>query len=330
MKSHTPLRLLAVGLVAAAALPAIAEQYDVVFGKNKDWLFTGYEYGKPADAANVQTTINDLIEASKLFRQNGTALAIVLVPSKIRIYEDQLLSSRPLDAYNRDLYAKAVAQLRAGGVNVVDLNTPFLATKDRYGTNQLFYRLDTHWAPKGAMLAGETVKATVAATPELKQAWDAAKPVKYDLNWAARPRPTRSRDLVNYLPPGTATFPPEEVLTFRVNRGQASQASLTGSGDPVEVTMLGSSFTNANTGYPDAIRYNLQRDVLDISLPVDQGPWSGMVKYLNGEFKTTKPKLVLWEIPERELRSPPAASWREARYQIDNAKWLSDMKQLLK
>ena len=45
MKSRTPIRLLAVGLAAAITLPAIAEQYDVVFGKNKDWLFTGYEYG---------------------------------------------------------------------------------------------------------------------------------------------------------------------------------------------------------------------------------------------------------------------------------------------
>ncbi len=330
MKNPRTLCLAVASLAVAAALPAAAAPYDVVFGKNKDWLFTGYEYGKPGDAANVQTTISNLIEAAKLFKQNGTALAIVLVPSKIRIYQDQLPANRPLDAYNRDLYDKAVAQLRAGGVNVVDLNTPFLAQKDRYGTNQLFYRLDTHWAPKGAMLAAETIKSTIDGTPALKAAWAATQPVKYDLNWAARPRPTRSRDLVNYLPPGTATFPPEEALTFRVNRAQPSKAGLTGSGDPVEVTAIGSSFTNPNSGYPDAIRYVLQRDVLDLSLPVDQGPWSGMVKYLGSEFKTNKPKLVIWEIPERELRSPPAASWREARYQIDNAKWLADMRSLLK
>lgn len=330
MKPRTSFRLLALGLAAAIALPVIAAEYDVVFGKNKDWLFTGYEFGKPADAAQTQVTVSDLIEASKLFKQNGTALMIMLVPSKIRIYEEQLPANRSLDAYNRDLYAKTVAALKAGGVNVVDINTPYLATKDRYGQNQLFYRLDTHWTPKGAMLAAETIKSTAAATPALKAAWDATKPVKYDLNWATRPRPTRSRDLVNYLPPGTATFPPEEVLTFRVNRAQASQAGLTGAGDPVEVTLLGSSFTNANTGYPDAVRYALQRDVLDISLPVDQGPWSGMLKYLGGEFKATKPKLVIWEIPERELRSPPAASWREARYRIDNAQWLAEINRLLK
>ena len=50
------------------------------------------------------------------------------------------------------------------------------------------------------------------------------------------------------------------------------------------MTVIGSSFTNANTGYPDAVRYALQRDVLDISLPVDQGPWSGMVGYLGRQL----------------------------------------------
>ena len=323
-------RLIGAAIAVALAAPAASADYDVVFGKNKDWLFTGYEYMKPADAGPTKITVENLIEASKLFKQNGTALAIMLVPSKIRVYEDQLPGNRPLNDFTRTQYKNAVTALRAGGVNVVDLDKAFTGMADRYGDNQLFFRLDTHWAPKGAMVAAETIKATVDATPALKSAYAATKPVEYTLAWSPRARPTRSRDLVNYLPPGTATFPPEQIKSFRVTRAQASSAGLTGDGDAVEVTVIGSSFSNANTGYPDAVRYALQRDVLDISLPVDQGPWSGMVGYLGKEFKTNKPKLVIWEIPERELRSPPAADWREARYRIDNAKWLSDMRNLLK
>lgn len=325
------LKLLAMGAVLALSVPAIAaSNYDVVFGKDQGWLFTGYEYVKPADAPETQTTINDLIEASKLFRQSGVGLAIMIVPSKIRIYADELPADRPIDAYNMAQYGKAVSALRAGGVNVVDLNTPYLAMTDRRGDNLLYYHLDTHWTPKGALVAAETIKSTVMSNPELKAAWAATPEVKYDLTWSKRAHPSRARDLVHYLTPGTATFAPERVKTFKVNRETASAASLTGAGDTVGVTVIGSSYTDAGTGYPDAVRYELQRDVLDLSLPVDQGPWSGMAAYLRNEFKTSKPKLVIWEIPERSLHSPPPAKWREARYQIDNAKWLQEIKQELK
>ena len=317
--------------VFALAAPALAaSNYDVVFGKDQGWLFTGYEYVKPADANDTQTTINDLIEASKLFRQNGVGLAILIVPSKIRIYADELPADRPIDAYNMAQYGKAVTALRAGGVNVVDLNTAYLGMADRKGDNLLYFHLDTHWTPKGALVAAETIKSTVMATPELKAAWAAAPEVKYNLAWSARAHPSRARDLVHYLKPGTASFPPERAKTFKVARETASTAGLTGAGDAVGVTVIGSSYTDAGTGYPDAVRYELQRDVLDLSLPVDQGPWSGMAAYLKNEFKASKPKLVIWEIPERDLHSPPAAKWREARYQIDNATWLKEIEQELK
>ena len=331
MKRFNAIAAMALGATMVIAAPAVAaDQYDVVFGKNKDWLFTGYEYLTPADEASINQSVNNLIRASQLFRQKGTALAIVIVPSKIRVYENELPASRPFTPFAGQVYGKAVTALRAGGVNVVDLATPFAAAPDKAGANQLFYKLDTHWTPKGAMLAAETIKSTVMATPELKAAWEKAPAVQYNLNWAARPRPSRARDLVHYLPPGTATFAPEQILTFTTARTTPATASLTGAGERVAVTTIGSSFSDPNTGYPNAVRYALQRNVLEMSLPVDQGPWYGMANYLANEYKTAKPDLIIWEIPEREFRAPPAATWREARFRIDNAAWLSRMEQLLK
>jgi alginate O-acetyltransferase complex protein AlgJ len=75
----------------------------------------------------------------------------------------------------------------------------------------------------------------------------------------------------------------------------------------------------------------LQRNLLDISIPVDQGPWVGMEAYLRDDaFKTNRPKLIIWEIPEREMRSPPNYKYRDARYVIDNTEWLSRIAALLK
>jgi alginate O-acetyltransferase complex protein AlgJ len=47
-------------------------------------------------------------------------------------------------------------------------------------------------------------------------------------------------------------------------------------------------------------------------------------------FKTRQPKLIIWEIPEREFRSPPNYKFRDPRYQIDNTAWLDRIAASLK
>jgi alginate O-acetyltransferase complex protein AlgJ len=303
----------------------------IVGGKNNDWLFTPFEFATQSDAADTQATIQLLERASKLFERNGIALTVVVVPSKIRIHADQLPASHPLDAYTAGKYEDIAKALATAGVNVINLNKPFLASPHRQSDTPLFLRLDTHWSPSGAMLAAETIKAGIDATPTLKAALAATPEEKFSLAWAEKKTTTRARDMVRLMPQGSPSFPPEQILTFKASKVQASQAGLLGSGDNVGVTAIGSSYTNKNTGYPDALRYTLQRELLDISLPVDQGPWYGMDAYLRDEsFKTRKPKLIIWEIPEREFRSPPNYKYRDSRYVIDNNEWLSRITSLLK
>lgn len=307
-----------------------ADNVPVLVGKN-EWLFTPYEFAQSSDAADTQATISLFEKVNKLFERKGIALGLVIVPSKIRIHADQLPDNKPLDSYTADKYENAVKALRSGGVNVINLNQPFLASPDRSSETPLFLRLDTHWSPSGALLAAETIKSTIESTPSLKKALDSIPSVAYTLTMAKQKTVTRARDLVHLLPKEAQNYAPERILAFKVARNSASQASLQGTGDAVGITVIGSSYTNRNTGYPDAIRYSLQRDLLDISIPVDQGPWVGMENYLkNDAFKTNPPKLIIWEVPERELRSPPNAKFRDARYQIDNNEWHSRISNLLK
>lgn len=330
MKSTLLKTCLVTALALAGSLAHAADNVPVLIGKN-DWLYTPYEFALQSDAADTQATIGLFQKANKLFEARGIALALVMVPSKVRIHADQLPEGKPLDSYTADKYENAYKQLREGGVNVVNLNQPFLASPHRTSDTPLFLRLDTHWSPAGSMLAAETIKTVIAATPALKQALDATPAVAYNLAVDKKKSITRARDLVRLLPKEQQTFPPEQVLNFKVTRATASQAGLQGAGDAVGVLVIGSSFTNPNTGYPDAIRYQLQRDVLNISIPVDQGPWVGMEAYLKDEaYKTNPPKLIIWEIPERELRSPPNAKFRDARYQIDNNEWLARVSALLR
>ena len=311
-------------------LGATAAIGDVIIGKN-DWLFVSYEFANPSDSSDTEATLQLLQKTSKLFERNGIALALVIVPSKIRIHSDYLPASNPVDSYTANKYEAICKTLQSGGVNVVNLNQSFLTSPHRTSDTPLFLHLDTHWAPSGALLAAETVRKVIDESPVLKTALASTPEVKYNFSWAKRKINHRARDLVDLLPKDAPTFDSEKVLLFTTTRVQAVQTGLLSAGDNIGITVIGSSYTNKNTGYPDALRYTLQRDLLDISIPVTQGPWVGMETYLRDDaFKTNKPKLIIWEIPEREMRSPPNYKFREARYIIDNNEWLSRVTALLK
>jgi len=322
-------------LVTCLALVALASTAQtttssVVIGKD-DWLFTRYEFATPDDAQDTQATIGLLAKINKEFERKGITLAMVMVPSKIRIHADFLPDGKPLDSYTAGKYDSAVSAFKASGVNIVNLNQPFMASKHRTSDTSLFLHLDTHWSSTGALLAAETIKAEIDKTPALKAALNSIPEEKFALTWASNKRAMRARDLVKLLPPGSPTYPAEQILQFKVDRVNESKAGLLNNSDTTLITVIGSSYTNKNTGFPDAIRYTLQRNLLDISIPVDQGPWVGMEAYLRDEaFKTNKPKLIIWEIPERELRSPPNNKYRDARYIIDNNEWLARVTELLR
>jgi len=301
----------------------------VVIGKD-GWLFTKYEFATPADATDTNVTIGLLEKTSKLFERSGIALALVIVPSKIRIYSDKLPDNKPLDAYTDGKYEEIYKTMRESGVHVVNLNQVFLNSPKRDSDTPLFLHQDTHWAATGALLAAETIKKEIDNTPVLATALQAVPEEKFALTWGNKKVMSRARDLVKQLPAGAPVFKPEQTMLYKVVKESKSQAGLLSEGDKVAITVIGSSYTNKNTGYPDGLRYTLQRNLLDISIPVDQGPWVGMEAYLKDDaFKTNKPKLIIWEIPEREFRSPPNYKFRDARYISDNNDWLARITDLL-
>lgn len=319
---------LALVSTVCATLVQAQDSY-VVIGKD-DWLFTKYEFATPTDASDTNATIGLLEKANQLFARNDIALALVIVPSKIRIYSDQLPTDKPLDSYTNGKYENIYQLLREKGVHVVNLNQAFLNSPKRSGNETLFLHQDTHWSPTGALLAAETIRTEIDQNPALNKAWSSIPEEKFSLTWATKAKLSRARDLVKYLPASSPSYAPEKTTFFKVAKESKAQAGLLTDGDKVGITVIGSSYTNKNTGYPDGLRFTLQRNLLDISIPVDQGPWVGMEAYLKDDaFKTNKPKMIIWEIPEREFRSPPNNKFRDPRYIIDNAEWLARITKLL-
>lgn len=307
----------ALGMSAAAA-----EESPSIIGSN-EWLFYRYEMTDANDTQATNASLQLIERLHQVLARNGVTLAVAMVPLKMRIYSDQLPASVKINPFMANNYARMASILQTAQVPQFDLNTAFMNSSKRAGETPLFIRLDTHWSPSGAMQAAEAIKAGIDADPALKNVLAGTPETKYTMAWDKRKVNSKSRDLVEQLPKGSAPFGGEQLQAFRVTKDPASGGGLLGDSAGGGVTLMGSSYSNDWTGFPDALRYNLQRDVLRVSVGADQGSWMGMESYLRDDaFQTRKPKLIIWEMPERDMRAPPNYKYRDARYISDNSEWL--------
>lgn len=306
---------LGISIAQAAEAPA------GIIGKN-EWLYYRIELSDSVDAATTDSSLDLIQRFNRVLAASGVSMVVVMVPLKMRIYSEHLPDTVKVNDYMKVNYDRMSKALLGAGVNVIDVNTSFLTSPKRDTPNPFYFRLDTHWTPSGALLAAEAVKAGIDANPTMKKALDSTPEVKYGLTNARRVH-SKARDLVDQLPPNSPTFGLEQFTPMKLAKIDAAKEDLLGSRAPIGLTLVGSSYSNAWTGFPDALRYTLQRDLLSVSVGADQGSWIGMESYLSDDsFQTQKPKLLIWEMPERDMRAAPDFKFREARYIINNTEWL--------
>lgn len=308
-------------MLATSAAHA-AEPPTGVVGKN-EWLFYNYEMSEASHAASTNVSLDLIQRFNRVLAANGVNLVVVMVPVKMRIYSEHLPDDIKINDYMASNYERMNKALLAANVKTIDLNTAFVNSPKRNSDTPLFFRLDTHWTPTGAMLAAETVKAGINSNSVLKAALDATPEEAFKLAIANRKRPSKGRDLVENLPKNALTFAPEMVAQVNVTRVQAPKEDLLGNRTPVGLTLVGSSYSMDWTGFGDALRYSLQRDILSVAVAADQGSWVGIESYLRDDaFQTKAPKMIVWEMPERDMRAPPDYKFRDARYVTNNTEWL--------
>jgi alginate O-acetyltransferase complex protein AlgJ len=304
-------------------LPAFAaDPAPGIIGKN-EWLFYRYEISEPKDSANSAASIDLIARLNQVLARNNVTLAVVMVPLKMRIYSEHLPAEPKLTDYMAGNYERLNKALRAAQVHTIDLNSAFLQSPLRTAENPLFMRLDTHWAPAGALLAAETIRAGIDADPALKAPFASVPEEKFSLAWSKKKIVSKGRDLVAQLPPGSPAFGPEQLLPFSVARNQAAKEGLLGEEAAPGIVVVGSSYSDNWTGFTEALRFTLQRDLLDISVGAERGSWYGIESYLrDAAYQTQKPKLLIWEMPERDMKALPNYQYRDQRYISDNTEWL--------
>lgn len=315
----TPSQLmLALAAVMAAPVTSAQDTPPGIVGKN-DWLFYRHEFIQDIPQSEVSVALVGKI--AKILEANGTTVMVALAPIKSRIYAEHLPANWPLTPALQSDYERLSKKFKEAGVHTADINTAFLNSPKRTGEFPLYFRQDTHWSATGALLAAEAVRDAIVANPTTKKAYDATPVVKQSILWATQKFPFTG-DIVGQMAAGSPKYEKELATAFEV-RKESAGASLLGVAQG-GIALLGSSYTANWTHFPKSIEYVLQRDVPAISVNASLGQWVGLDTYLRDDgFQVGRPRLLIWEMPERDLKAAPSMPYREARYVLENDEWLT-------
>lgn len=272
------------------------------------WLFLTDELKVNRHAqANADTKARAVIDIQQRLSKQGIQLLVAVVPDKSRIAADQLCGlARPAELEQRAL--EWSAKLHEAGVSVVNL----ASTLQPLGASA-YLRTDTHWSEAGAKAAtqaiGQQVQAMgISATPQ--KTFDAHSDAA-----ALRPGDLVRLAGIDWLPLKLQPKPEMVASTQVSERQQSAQGNkdnlddLFGDSNLPNVTLIGTSFSR-NSNFVGFLQMALGATVG--SFAKDGGEFSGGANqyFSNPAFKQTPPKLLIWEIPERDLQTPyDAIKW---------------------
>jgi alginate O-acetyltransferase complex protein AlgJ len=272
---------------------------DGVLVGNDGWLFTSEEFKNYPDG---EKAIEEKLELASLAQatlaEQGISLVVALIPSKARIYSEQL-GRYPFPSYNQNLYPTFTEQLGSRGITAVNLLEPLTAAKIE---QDVFLKTDTHWTPYGAEVVAKAI-AKVVAENNLLPSLNTATFETIQTDKLTK----HEGDLLNYLPLGVLQErigPAFDEIAKSTTELLASDSSggLFGS-STIPVTLVGTSYSaNPLWNFEGVLKEALGADVLNVANQ-GEGPVVPMREYLESDaLKDAPPELVIWEIPERFLR----------------------------
>lgn len=257
------------------------------------WLFSTEEFARPDGfQENITRNIAAVVAVKEKLTTSKTALFIVPVPSKARVYGVHL-GTYTFPAYWQAQYGRVTDSLGRHGIAHVDLMSVMgKAKQDR----PLYLRTDTHWTPDGARRAAQAVAAGITASfPYLTFEPSAFRAIPGE-------EEDYSGDLMRYVPVGDKAADygliPDRLRRFAPDK-EGGNDNLFDESVP-SVVLVGTSYS-ADERWPFDLflKESLQTDILN-QAEEGQGPFTVMDNFLNSDvYKKHPPRLVIWEIPER-------------------------------
>ncbi|MGE8065421.1 alginate O-acetyltransferase AlgX-related protein [Pseudomonas sp. NPDC089569] len=266
------------------------------------WLFLTSEMSINRHAqANAETKAGVVRDVQKRLADRGIRLLVAVVPDKSRIASAQLCDlRRPAQLLDRAV--AWVEGLNNAGVMAIDL----APTLQPLGA-EAYLRTDTHWSETGSAAAARAVAKQVqvmgiSATPHKDFELKVQEP-------ARRPGDLVRLAGLEWLP--VAWQPTAETVAATVASEKAGEAQsggdnlddLFGDDNLPNVALIGTSFSR-NSNFVGFLQQALGAPIGNFAK--DGGEFSGGANgyFNNPAFKQTPPKLVIWEIPERDLQTP--------------------------
>ena len=261
---------------AAAAIARSEKSQSMTVSGVDGWLFLDMELRHltspkfwascPADPQAPGDPLPAILDFKRQLDLVGIDLLVVPVPAKAAIYPDKLDASLPVPAplsqqigeTDRAFYKV----LEDNGIRVLDLAGPFLTARAK-GSDPLYCRQDSHWAPEGIRIAAKEIASRINGLDRV-----AAQP---KVAMKSEPGPvTVNGDLAATLP--GAKPEPEQVIARFVSAADAPghQPIPPARGSPVIllgdshnlIFHAGGDMQAAGAGLPDQL-------ALELGFPVD-------------------------------------------------------------
>ncbi|MBB5412659.1 alginate O-acetyltransferase complex protein AlgJ [Paraburkholderia sp. HC6.4b] len=263
------------------------------------WLFLRDELSVYADSDSHLATRADTVAAvQRELARHGIALLVVVVPDKSRIEPQHLCSLyRPVSLGAR--LADWTSRLTADGVQVLDLSAAL-----RGAPGGAFFRTDTHWTEDGAGAAAQAVAQRIRA---MGVPLGSSKP---DYRVTDKPPGRRPGDLVRLaglddLPPSWQPRPEIAASRDYIPQAQAAASAddLFGDADLPGIAVIGTSYSTTSDFVPQ-LALALGTGVGNFAREGGKFGGSARAYFASLAYAQTPPRLVVWELDERDLQSP--------------------------
>ncbi len=259
------------------------------------WLFLREELDVRPDAeASMARRAAMIGQTAKLLEAQGIALVTAIAPDKSRIEAGRLCGlRRPAVLAGRLLRFNALmAEQR---VDTVDL----ALVLDRLD-GERYFRTDTHWNEQGARAAAQAIAAHLAGKG---LAPEPGAPVEI----TAKPARERVGDLIRLAGLAEVGIPlrpaGDRVAESAIIIPQPGADDLLGEMAGPPVVVVGSSYSR-NANFIGFLAAALAAPVGDMAKDGAKFAGAATAYFNNAAFLETPPKVVVWEIPEREVDAP--------------------------
>jgi alginate O-acetyltransferase complex protein AlgJ len=289
-----PLRGQIIGYANAMRFASTSGAGDQVRAGRDGWLFLTEELRFDGEGpSNLLSRVELLRQTNQALGHIGAKLIVVLVPDKSRVYSTYLQSGR-YPSFNETRYQKSIAAFQSNGITAVDILTPLMAAKVH---NTVYYKTDTHWNQVGAHIAAEAVAETAKKYAKAldRTEFTSINGVKSAPRTGDLVRLMGLEDLPDFLRPQ-----PDVEVPVTTHQTSADGASSLFGESTVSVTLIGTSYS-LRGNFHGFLQQALSAKILNIAKDGGGFLQSATQYFTDESFHQTKPKLVIWEIPERFL-----------------------------